>query len=240
MPSRRRSTHHSPPAAPAASTSLRFERVTFRWVADRPPVFDSLSLEVPQGSRVAILGPSGSGKSTLAALALRVAVPEAGRIRLGGVDVATLRAADLRARIGWLGQDTHLFDTTIRANLLLARPDADDAALWDALEAARLAEMVRALPAGLESWMGESGARMSGGEGRRLALARALLSPASVLILDEPCSGLDAQTEREFFAVLNDVAAERSIILIAHRLTGVERLDRIWRLSGGRAVAAAA
>ena len=220
--------------------ALRFEAVHFRWRPDRPPVFDGLTLEVPQGARVALLGPSGAGKSTLAALALKVAAPQQGRVLLGGVDIATLAAADVRARIGWLAQATHLFDDTIRANLTLARPDADDAALWAALDAARIGEMVRALPDGLDTWVGEGGARFSGGQGRRLALARALLSPAPILILDEPCAGLDAETERAFLATLNEVADGRSVLLITHRLTGVERLDRIWRLSGGKAVAAAA
>ena len=222
------------------ATGLRFEAVRFTWQPDRPAVFDGLTLEVPQGARVAILGPSGAGKSTLAALALKVALPQSGRVLLGGADLATLAAADVRSRIAWLSQATHLFDDTIRANLRLARPDADDAALWAALQAAQLAEFVRTLPDGLDTWVGEAGARFSGGQGRRLALARTLLSPAPVLILDEPCAGLDALTERAFFATLNDAAEGRTILLIAHRLTGVERLDRIWRLSGGRAVAAAA
>jgi ATP-binding cassette subfamily C protein CydC len=195
---------------------------------------------VPQGARVALLGPSGAGKSTLAALALKVAAPQAGRILLGGVDIADLAAADVRARIGWLSQATHLFDDTIRANLLLTRPEADEAALWGALDAAQIGDLVRALPDGLDTWVGEGGAKFSGGQGRRLALARALLSDAPVLILDEPCAGLDGETERAFLATLNEVAAGRSIVLITHRLVGVERLDRIWRLSGGKALAAAA
>ena len=231
----RRILRRCPSASRCAS-----KRVHFRWQPDRPPVFDGLTLEVPQGARVALLGPSGAGKSTLAALALKVAAPQQGRVLLGGVDIATLAAADVRARIGWLAQATHLFDDTIRANLKLARPDADDAALWAALDAARIGEMVRALPDGLDTWVGEGGARFSGGQGRRLALARALLSPAPILILDEPCAGLDAETERAFLATLNEVAEGRSVILITHRLTGVERLDRIWRLSGGKAIAAAA
>jgi ATP-binding cassette subfamily C protein CydC len=223
-----------------AGFALRFEAVHFRWLADRPPVFDGLTLEVPQGARVALLGPSGAGKSTLAALALKVAAPQQGRILLGGTDIAALNAADVRSRIGWLAQATHLFDDTIRVNLHLARPEADDVALWAALDAARIGEMVRALPDGLDTWVGEGGARVSGGQGRRLALARALLSPAPILILDEPCAGLDAETERAFLATLNEVADDRSVILITHRLTGVERLDRIWRLSAGKAIAAAA
>jgi ATP-binding cassette subfamily C protein CydC len=231
------------PAHPAAipnGSALRFEGVHFTWDAARSQVFDGLTLEIPPGARVALLGPSGAGKSTLAALALKVAVPQAGRILLGGIDIATLNAADVRARIGWLSQATHLFDDSIRNNLLLARPDASDSALWAALDAAQIGEMARALPDGLDTWVGESGARFSGGQGRRLALARALLTEAPVLILDEPCAGLDAETERAFLTTLNDTASGRSIILIAHRLTGVERLDRIFRLSSGHAVAAAA
>jgi ATP-binding cassette subfamily C protein CydC len=227
-------------AAVPAGFSLRFEGVQFRWLPERPLVFDGLSLEIPQGARVALLGASGAGKSTLAALTLKVAAPEQGRVLLGNVDLASLAAADVRRQIAWLSQATHLFDDTIRANLLLARPDADTNALWTALDAARIGEMVRALPNGLDTWVGEGGARFSGGQGRRLVLARALLSPAPILILDEPCAGLDAETERVFLGTLNEVAEGKSVILITHRLTGVERLDRIWRLTAGKAVAAAA
>ncbi len=187
--------------------TLRFEALHYRWRPDLPEVFSGLTLEVPEGARVALLGPSGAGKSTLAALALKVAAPNRGRILLGGADIAALTAAEVHARIGWLSQATHLFDDTIRANLLLARPEADDAALWAALDAAQIGEVVRALPDGLDAWVGEGGARFSGGQGRRLALARAILSPAPILILDEPCAGLDAATERAFLATLNEVAA---------------------------------
>jgi len=227
-----------PPVVPSGSR-LVFDGVQFRWRPELPLVFDGLSMDIAPGTRVAVLGPSGSGKSTLAALALKVAAPASGRVLLGRVDIATSTAADVRARIGWLSQSTHLFDDTIRNNLLLARPDADAVALWGALDAARIGEAVRALPDGLDTWVGEGGARFSGGQGRRVALARTLLSPAPVLILDEPCAGLDAETERAFLATLNEVAEGRTVILIAHRLVGVEKLDRIYRLSGGKAVAAA-
>jgi ATP-binding cassette subfamily C protein CydC len=228
------------PAPAPKRHSLRFEGIHFRWQPDRPEVFDGLTLDVPEGARVGLIGPSGAGKSTLAALALKVVAPQAGQVLLGGVDIAKLAADDVRARIGWLSQATHLFDDTIRNNLLLARPDADEAALWSALDRAQIGEMVRALPDGLDSWVGEGGTKFSGGQGRRLALARALLSPAPVLILDEPCAGLDAETERAFLATLNEAVQGRSVILIAHRLTGVEKLDRIWRLQAGVAIAAAA
>jgi ATP-binding cassette subfamily C protein CydC len=227
------------PAALPAGSALRFEGVVFRYGPAHELVLDGLTLDVPEGARVAILGPSGAGKSTLAALALKIAAPEAGRVLLGGVDIAQLAATDVRSRVAYLSQTTHLFDDTIRANLLLARPEADDDALWAVLEAARIAEAVRELPHGLDTLVGEAGGRFSGGQGRRLALARALLSPAPVLILDEPCAGLDADTERDFFVTLNATPPGRTLVLIAHRLTGVERLDRIFRLSGGRAVAAA-
>ena len=226
------------PVALPRATGLRFEGVHFRWRADGPAVFDGLSLEIPAGSRVALLGPSGSGKSSLAALALRLADPDAGRVLLGGVDLRSLRLEELRSRVVLLSQATHLFDDTIRRNLLLTRPDASDAALWEALEAAQLRAFVEGLPDGLDTWVGEGGARLSGGQGRRLALARTLLSPAPVLILDEPAAGLDAETERAFLTTLNGVEG-RTVVLIAHRLMGVERLDRIWRLSEGRAIAAA-
>jgi ATP-binding cassette subfamily C protein CydC len=227
------------PAGAPSGSRLAFDSVHFRWRPELPFVFDGLTMDIAPGSRVGVLGPSGSGKSTLAALALKVVAPQAGRVLLGRTDVALLTAADVRARVGWLSQATHLFDDTIRANLSLARPDADDTTLWAALDAARIGDVVRALPDGLDTWVGESGARFSGGQGRRLALARALLSPAPVLILDEPCSGLDADTERAFLATLNEVAEGRTGVLIAHRLVGVEKLDRIYRLSGGKAVAAA-
>jgi len=230
-----------PNAAPLPTGfSLRFDGVHFRWSPDHTPVFDGLTLEIPEAARVAVLGPSGAGKSTLAAMALKVVAPQQGRVRLGGTDLAALSAAEVHARFAWLSQATHLFDDTIRANLILARPDADDAALWAAMDAARIGDFVRGLPDRLDSWVGEGGTQFSGGQGRRLALARTLLSDAPILVLDEPCAGLDAETERAFLATLNDVAQGRTLLLIAHRLTGVERLDRIWRLSGGKAVAAAA
>lgn len=227
------------PVLPPVGSGMRFEAVEFRWQPNRPAVLSGLSLEIPAGSRVAVLGPSGSGKSTIVALALRVVTPQSGRVLLGGVDIATLAAVELRSRVAWLSQNTHLFDDTIRANLALTRPEADVVELWQALEAARLSEFVRSLPDQLDTWIGEGGARLSGGQRRRLALARTLLSPAPLLLLDEPCAGLDAETEREFYTILNENAQGRTVVLIVHRLTGAERLDRAWRLIDGRAVAAA-
>jgi ATP-binding cassette subfamily C protein CydC len=231
---------HPVPAQPAAPATvmptgfgLRFERVGFRWRENRPPVFSDLSLDIPQGARVALLGPSGAGKSSLAALLLKAAFPQTGRITLGGTDIAALPDAWLRRHVAWLSQATHLFDDTIRDNLLLGAPQADEAALWRALDAAAVGEFVRSLPDGLDTWLGEGGVKVSGGQGRRIALARTLLSDAPILVLDEPTTGLDAQTEQDFFLTLNRVAEGRTIILITHRLTGVEQLDHVLRLSGG-------
>ena len=226
------------PASLPRGHAIRIRGLRFAWAPDRPPVFDGLDLDVPEGARVAILGPSGSGKSTLAALLLKLAAPQGGSITLGGADLATLPAAFVRSRIACLTQDARLFDDTIAANLRLAAPEADDAALWRALEAARIADLVRALPDGLQTRCGEAGAQFSGGQARRLALARALLSPAPVLILDEPAAGLDAETERDFLATLDTATAGRSVILIVHRLIGVERPTRILRLIGRQAIPA--
>ncbi len=227
-----------------ADSAVRFERVRFRWQPDRAAVFDGLSLSIPPGARVALLGSSGAGKSTLAALLLRTVVPQAGQVSVGGIDLARLDETALRRSVAWLGQDSHLFDDSIRNNLLLGRPEASEPELWAALEQAQLAELVRGLPGGLDAWPGEAASLLSGGQGRRLALARVLLSRAPILILDEPCAGLDADTERDFLLTLNragggEAGSGRSIILIVHRLVGVEQLDRVWRLQGGRAEIAA-
>ncbi|MGE4482125.1 thiol reductant ABC exporter subunit CydC [Acidocella sp.] len=230
------------PAAPAPMPSrnaIAFEHVSFRYAPNRPFVFENLSLQLPEGSRTAILGPSGAGKSTIAALILKLIKPVSGQIRFGGTDIAQLPAEALRQRIAYLGQTTHLFADSIRNNLLLGDPAAEEARLWEVLEAAQVADVIRALPEGLDSWLGEGGATLSGGQGRRLALARTLLMDAPIILLDEPCAGLDSATEQEFFRVFNTATEGRTVLLILHRLTGVEYLDRIWRFTGGTLVAAA-
>ncbi len=226
------------PAPLPSSNAVAFEHVSFRYGADLPYVFENLSLQLPSNTRTAILGPSGAGKSTIAALLLKLEAPTAGRIRIGPTDIAALPAEALRTRIAYLSQATHLFADTIRNNLRLGDPTATDAQLWDALDAAQLTETIHALPDGLNTWLGESGNTLSGGQARRLALARTLLSPAPILILDEPCAGLDALTELDFLKTLNAATKNRSVLLIVHRLTGAEQLDRIWRLANGTLMAA--
>lgn len=227
-------------AAPLPSgNDLVLSGVTFGWRPDAPPVLEDLDFTLHAGERVAILGPSGAGKSSLAALLLKFAAPQAGVIRLGGTPIQEMASADLRSRIICLSQQARLFDVSIAENLRLAAPEAPEAALWRALAKAGVAEFVRSLPEGLETRCGEGGSRFSGGEARRIALARALLPPAGILILDEPTTGLDEAAERAFLATLATACEGRSLLLITHELTGVEPLDRVLRLAGGRLLPAA-
>ena len=182
-----------------------------------PDALCDVNLDVPEGSRVIVTGPSGSGKSTLAAVLLRFLDPRDGEITLGGTDVKRLDSDGLRAAIGLLTQQSHAFDTSIRENLLLASPGAADLQLWDALHQARLGEFVEGLPAGLDTLVGEHGARLSGGELQRLAFARLLLAHHDVLILDEPTEQLDDRTARELLADVFSAAARRSVVLLTHR-----------------------
>jgi ATP-binding cassette subfamily C protein CydC len=231
------------PADPAplpAGNDLVLSAVTFGWRPDAAPVLEGLDLTLRAGERVAILGPSGAGKSSLAALLLKFAAPQSGVIRLGGTDIQNLSSAELRQRIVCLSQNARLFDVSIAENLRLAAPGAPDAALWRALAKAGVSEFVRSLPEGLETRCGEGGTRFSGGEARRIALARALLPPAAILILDEPTVGLDAEAERAFMATLGTATEGRSLLIITHELTGAEPLDRVLRLAGGRLLPAAA
>jgi ATP-binding cassette subfamily C protein CydC len=230
------------PADPAplpAGHELVLSGVTFGWRPDAPPVLDGLDLTLRPGERVAILGPSGAGKSSLAALLLKFAAPQSGTIQLGGTDIQDLASAELRQRIVCLSQNARLFDVSIAENLRLAAPGAPDAALWRALAKAGVSEFVRSLPEGLETRCGEGGTRFSGGEARRIALARALLPPAAILILDEPTVGLDAEAERAFMATLATATEGRGLLIITHELTGAEPLDRVLRLAGGRLLPAA-
>lgn len=213
-----------------------FRNVAFRWGHDRPWLYQGLDLTVSQGERIAILGPSGVGKSTLAALLLKVIKPQQGSITFGGRDLSVLRTDSLRKRVAWLSQNTHLFDDTIRNNLLLGNPEATEAELWQALSEAAIAGFVREMPDGLDTWLGEGGTKVSGGQARRIALARTLLFQAPVLLLDEPTTGLDTDTEAEFFQTLNRISINRTVILIVHRLTGVEKVDRVWKLSQGHLI----
>jgi ABC-type transport system involved in cytochrome bd biosynthesis fused ATPase/permease subunit len=227
-------THPPAPAAGAAHLSVRGLRVRHR--PDGPFAVRGVDLELPPGRRVAVVGASGAGKSTLLAAVARFVTPCGGEIRLGGADLAQVPEAELRRTVSGALQDAHVFHTTVRNNLLPARPGATEAQLHEALRRAGLLEWVLSLPGGLDTVVGSDGDRLSGGQRRRLVLARALLAAPPLLLLDEPTEGLDPVTAD---AVLADVLASTrgsSLILVTHRTAGLEAMDEVLVMDGGRVV----
>ena len=210
--------------------TIELQAVTARYPGAREETFVDLDLRIAPGERVALLGASGTGKTTIVSLLLRFLDPQAGRVCVGGVDARRLRQEDLRATFALAGQDAHLFSSTIAANLRIAAPDAGDAELLAALEAAKLGDWVRSLPDGLETYVGEQGRELSGGQRQRLVVARALLSPAPVLLLDEPTAHLDPPTAESLLADTFAAAGDRSMLLITHRPEGLGLVDRIARI----------
>lgn len=198
------------------------------------PLLHNVQLRVEPGERVAILGESGAGKSTLLHLLLRLEDPLGGQVRYAGVDARACAQADWHRRLALLSQDAPVFLGTLRTNLLIGDPQAGDAELWRALDAARLGEFVRGLPDGLDTWAGETGSLLSAGQARRLCLARALLSPADVIVLDEPTAGLDAAAETAFFADLGQAVRGRTVVLATHAVLPPGAVDRCCTLRGGQ------
>jgi ATP-binding cassette, subfamily C, bacterial CydC len=182
------------------------------------------------------VGPSGAGKSTLANLILRFWDPSSGGIRLGVHDIRKYAQDDLRNLIGVVAQDTHVFNDTLRGNLLLARPDATDDELQRVLARAQLSELVERLPEGLDSPLGEQGLKLSGGERQRLSIARTLLKDAPLLVLDEPTANLDPLTERRLLDAAYEMMRDRATLVITHRLVRMDEMDEILVLDGGRIV----
>ena len=216
--------------------ALALDRVSFRYEEGGSPTLQDISFVLRPGSRVAVVGPSGSGKSTLVDLILRFWDPDSGEVRLGGRDVRCYAQEDLRARIGVLSQDTHVFNDTVRNNLLLADPEADDASLHRAIREAHLVDLVEGLPDGLDGYVGEQGERLSGGERQRLAVARALLKDAPLLVLDEATANLDTVTERELLGTIRELMRGRTTLQITHRLVEMETMDEILVLDEGHVV----
>ena len=220
-----------------ARGALAFEDVTFHYPT-RPDVsaLSGFSLAVAPGETVAVVGPSGAGKSTLFQLAERFYDPGEGRVTIDGVDLREADPAAVRGRIALVPQDTVIFAASARDNLRYGRWEASDDELWAAAEAANAAEFLRKLPDGLDTFMGEGGARLSGGQRQRLTIARALLRDAPILLLDEATSALDAESERLVQAALDRLMANRTTLVIAHRLATVRAADRIVVMDGGRIV----
>lgn len=222
------------PTPPAHGYDLMVRGLRLRYGAAGPWVLDGVDLDLPQGRRLALVGASGSGKSSLAGALLRL-YPCTGTATLGGVPLDAWRGDELRARIALVDQQPYLFDASLRDNLRLARPDASDAQLAQAIRRAQLDDYVAGLPRGLDTWVGENGVRVSGGEARRIAIARALLADAPILILDEPLEGLDAGTAARLYRALDEAMAGRSVLLITHRLGQLSALvDEVATLRGGR------
>ena len=199
-------------------------------------VIHGVSLRAEPGQIVALVGSSGAGKSTLAQLLARLYDVDSGAVRLGGVDVRDLSFEAIRRTLGMVTQDGHLFHDTVRANLLLARPGANDEELWAALTRSRLADLVRSLPDGLDTVVGERGYRLSGGERQRLTIARLLLAQPRVVVLDEATAHLDSTSEAAVQAALNEALDGRTAIVIAHRLSTIHQADQILVVEEGRIV----
>ncbi len=226
-----------PDASPRPRDSgLEFRGVGLRYAPSGPWALADIDLDLPHSRRVAIVGPSGAGKSSLISLLVRFREYETGDIRLGGYSLRSFRGEDLRRMISVVPQRPHLFNATVRENLLLAAPGADQARIEAAAKAAQIHEDLAALPEGYDSFVGEAGLKLSGGQVRRLAIARALLKNAPILILDEPTEGLDAATEQALMDSLLAVTSNRTLLLITHRLSALERMDEVAVMEEGRII----
>ena len=239
---------------PVGSAQLEFDDVSFHYpraeeislaslesVARKPSndtgeVLRGVSFTAEPGQMIALVGPSGAGKTTITHLVARLYDPTAGTVRVGGRDVRDVTLESLEDVVGYVTQDAHMFHDTIRTNLLYARPGADDQQVWGALEAAQIAALVRALPDGLDTVVGDRGYRLSGGERQRLAIARLLLKAPAIVVLDEATAHLDSESEAAVQRALDAALAHRTSLIIAHRLSTVRSADLILVLDDGRVV----
>jgi ATP-binding cassette subfamily B protein len=220
------------PLRPTAS-DVRFERVTFAH-AGGSPLFTGLDLAVPSGTRLGLVGRSGGGKTTLTRLLLRMTDVDDGRILIGGQDITRLRQSDLRSLIAYVPQDPAMFHRTLRDNIAFARPDATDAEIRQAAQAAHVTEFADALPDGFGTMVGERGVKLSGGQRQRVALARAILRDAPILLLDEATSALDSESEALVQRALWRLMEGRTALVVAHRLSTVARMDQLVVLDRGQ------
>ena len=226
----------NPAAAPAGGTtkatdaSIRISGLEITYPGRRVPALDGAELVVAPGETVAVTGPSGCGKSTLLAVILGLRLPDAGSVSLGGVDLADLDLDDWRSHIGWVPQRPHLFARSVADNVRLGRPDASDADVAAALEAAGLTEVVRRLPHGADTLLGEGGAGLSAGERQRVSLARAFVRDAPLLLLDEPTASLDGRTEADVLEAVRRLVGGRTAVIVAHRPALAALADRVVEL----------
>lgn len=212
---------------------LQLNEVSFRYPDQQNWVLKNISLAIPQGSKIAIIGVSGSGKTTLLHLLMRYYDPDQGRVLLAEHNIKQLDTDQLMTCFGVLSQRSQLFAASIKQNLLIAKPNALATELDAAIQAAGLEKFISYLPEGLDTWVGESGVKVSGGEARRIALARLYLKNAPVLILDEPTEGLDSDTERDVFNALANFAKYKTVIMVTHREAGLELVDIVYGMEQG-------
>ena len=213
---------------------VHFDEVTFSYREELRPALKGVKLQIGNAERVAVLGQTGAGKSTLANLLMRFWDPQHGGIRIGGIDIREMCEADLRRLMAVVTQQAHMFNASLRDNLLLANPQAKEANLTSALKSAGLWDLLTSLPEGLDTWIGESGRRLSAGQARRVALARAIIKDAPIWVLDEPTEGLDRITEQSVMGSLLELTRHRTVLLITHRLVALENMDRIVVIENGR------
>ncbi|MBL0809775.1 ATP-binding cassette domain-containing protein, partial [Klebsiella oxytoca] len=214
--------------------SLSLNQVTFSYPQQPSPALEKISLQIEAGQHIAILGRTGCGKSTLLQLLTRAWDPAEGEILLNDQPLTQLNEATLRQAMSVVPQRVHLFSATLRDNLLLASPGASDARLAETLERVGLARLLE--DSGLNSWLGEGGRQLSGGELRRLAIARALLHDAPLMLLDEPTEGLDATTESQILDLLAEVMREKTVLMVTHRLRGLARFNQIIVMDNGKII----
>ena len=212
---------------------FQLNNVSFRYSEQQDSVLNNISLNIPQGGKIAIVGANGSGKTTLLHLLMRYYDPNQGSVILAGQNIKLLDADELMTCFGVLSQRSQLFAATIKENLLIAKPNASATELDVAIKAAGLENFIGYLPEGLETWVGESGVKVSGGEARRIALARLYLKNAPILILDEPTEGLDSDTEREVFTALADFAKDKTVVMVTHREAGLGLVDVVYSMERG-------
>ncbi|THB76691.1 MAG: thiol reductant ABC exporter subunit CydC [Desulfobulbaceae bacterium] len=223
------------PAPRSSASTITFVNISFTYPGSKEAVaLKSINFTIAPESTVALVGPSGSGKTTLAHLLTRFWDPDQGSILVGDTDLKTLNEAQLRSMITMVSQKGHIFNRTLRKNLLIAAPEAEEAQLQEAIEKAQLSHFVASLPEGLDTWVGEAGSQLSGGEARRLILARALLKNSPVWILDEPTEGLDNRTRRRFTETLFDNLAGRTGLFITHTPEALAQVDRVCFLENGQ------